>query len=101
MLNRRSHSAVEEDRASRIRAAGGPAELHVWAGGFRGFGALCPQAHISATARRTGSPDSCPRTPPRSAPASPTVPGVRPPGRGMAVVGEVALAPTGDLLPSV
>ena len=31
----------------------GQAELHVWAGGFHGFDALYPQAHISATARRT------------------------------------------------
>lgn len=39
--------------ASGIWAAGGQAELHVWAGGFHGFDALYPQAHISATARRT------------------------------------------------
>ncbi|MFD7280509.1 alpha/beta hydrolase [Streptomyces sp. NPDC059862] len=39
--------------ATRIWAAGGQAELHVWAGGFHGFDALYPQAHISATARRT------------------------------------------------
>ncbi|MEU7710248.1 alpha/beta hydrolase, partial [Streptomyces nodosus] len=25
----------------------------VWAGGFHGFDALYPQAHVSATARRT------------------------------------------------
>lgn len=41
------------DYASRIWAAGGQAELHVWAGGFHGFDALYPQAHISAAARRT------------------------------------------------
>lgn len=39
--------------ATRIWAAGGQTELHVWAGGFQGFDALFPQAHISATARRT------------------------------------------------
>ncbi|UUU21869.1 alpha/beta hydrolase [Streptomyces sp. DSM 40750] len=39
--------------ATRVWAAGGQAELHVWAGGFHGFDALYPQAHISATARRT------------------------------------------------
>ncbi|MFD3918869.1 alpha/beta hydrolase [Streptomyces sp. NPDC058595] len=39
--------------ASRIWAAGGQAELHIWAGGFHGFDALYPQAHIAATARRT------------------------------------------------
>ncbi|WP_314221560.1 alpha/beta hydrolase [Streptomyces zaehneri] len=41
------------DYATRIWAAGGQAELHVWAGGFHGFDALYPQAPISATARRT------------------------------------------------
>ncbi|MEU0484775.1 alpha/beta hydrolase [Streptosporangium sp. NPDC006013] len=39
--------------ATRIWAAGGQAELHVWAGGFHGFDALYPHARISATARRT------------------------------------------------
>ncbi|MGW4104129.1 alpha/beta hydrolase [Streptomyces sp. NPDC004976] len=39
--------------ATRIWAAGGQAELHVWAGGFHGFDALYPQARVSATARRT------------------------------------------------
>lgn len=39
--------------ATRIWAAGGQAELHIWAGGFHGFDALYPQAQISATARRT------------------------------------------------
>ncbi|MFI7433389.1 alpha/beta hydrolase fold domain-containing protein [Micromonospora haikouensis] len=38
--------------ATRIWAAGGQAELHVWAGGFHGFDALYPQARISAQARR-------------------------------------------------
>jgi len=39
--------------ASRIWAAGGQAELHVWAGGFHGFDALYPRVPISAAARRT------------------------------------------------
>lgn len=39
--------------ASRIWAAGGHAELHVWAGGFHGFDALVPAARVSMTARRT------------------------------------------------
>jgi len=39
--------------ASRIWAAGGHAELHVWAGGFHGFDALVPEARVSAAARRT------------------------------------------------
>ncbi|MEV6508080.1 alpha/beta hydrolase [Streptomyces sp. NPDC051642] len=43
----------DTDYATRIWAAGGQAELHVWAGGFHGFDALYPQAGISATARRT------------------------------------------------
>ncbi|WP_019357471.1 alpha/beta hydrolase [Streptomyces sp. AA1529] len=43
----------DADYATRIWAAGGQAELHVWAGGFHGFDALYPQAHLSATARRT------------------------------------------------
>ncbi|MFD6186222.1 alpha/beta hydrolase [Streptomyces goshikiensis] len=43
----------DTDYATRIWAAGGRAELHVWAGGFHGFDALCPRADISATARRT------------------------------------------------
>ncbi|MGN9911255.1 alpha/beta hydrolase [Phytohabitans sp. LJ34] len=38
--------------ATRIWAAGGQAELHVWAGGFHGFDALYPKAAISAAARR-------------------------------------------------
>ncbi|WP_028804426.1 alpha/beta hydrolase [Streptomyces sp. 142MFCol3.1] len=43
----------DTDYATRIWAAAGQAELHVWAGGFHGFDALYPQAHISTTARRT------------------------------------------------
>jgi acetyl esterase/lipase len=39
--------------ASRIWAAGGQAELHVWAGGFHGFDALFPHTRVSAAARRT------------------------------------------------
>ncbi|WP_329136878.1 alpha/beta hydrolase [Streptomyces sp. NBC_01476] len=38
--------------ATRIWAAGGQAELHVWAGGFHGFDALYPQTRVSAAARR-------------------------------------------------
>ncbi|WP_067865221.1 alpha/beta hydrolase [Nocardia shimofusensis] len=40
------------DYATRIWAAGGHAELHLWAGGFHGFDALFPQACLSAAARR-------------------------------------------------
>ncbi|MFG2071469.1 alpha/beta hydrolase [Nonomuraea maritima] len=43
----------DTDYATRIWAAGGQAELHVWAGGCHGFDALYPKAQISATARRT------------------------------------------------
>ncbi|MFB6876033.1 alpha/beta hydrolase [Streptomyces sp. NPDC056323] len=43
----------DADYATRIWAAGGQAELHIWAGGFHGFDALYPQAPISVTARRT------------------------------------------------
>ncbi|WP_432869757.1 alpha/beta hydrolase [Microbispora rosea] len=43
----------DADYATRIWAAGGQAELHVWAGGFHGSDALYPQARISAIARRT------------------------------------------------
>lgn len=39
--------------AGRIWAAGGQTELRIWAGGFHGFDALCPNARISAAARRT------------------------------------------------
>ncbi|MFG2082057.1 alpha/beta hydrolase [Micromonospora tulbaghiae] len=38
--------------ASRIWAAGGQAELHMWAGGFHGFAALFPHVRVSAAARR-------------------------------------------------
>ncbi|MGW4115871.1 alpha/beta hydrolase [Actinosynnema sp. NPDC004786] len=41
------------DYATRIWAAGGQAELHVWAGGFHAFDALHPQARLSTAARRT------------------------------------------------
>ncbi|GAA4562879.1 alpha/beta hydrolase [Planotetraspora kaengkrachanensis] len=41
------------DYATRIWAAGGQAELHVWAGGFHGFDALFPDARLSTAARRT------------------------------------------------
>ncbi|MFY1635598.1 alpha/beta hydrolase [Solwaraspora sp. WMMB335] len=43
------------DYATRIWAAGGQAELHVWAGGCHGFDALFPQVPVSAAARRTRS----------------------------------------------
>ncbi|MEV7010704.1 alpha/beta hydrolase [Streptosporangium sp. NPDC051022] len=39
--------------ATRIWAAGGQAELHIWAGGCHGFDALYPGARISVAARRT------------------------------------------------
>ena len=39
--------------AARIWAAGGQAELHVWAGGVHGFDALFPDAALSVEARRT------------------------------------------------
>jgi len=41
------------DYASRIWAAGGQAELHVWAGGFHGFDATFPTAALSRFARTT------------------------------------------------
>lgn len=41
------------DYASRIWAAGGTAELHVWSGGFHGFDALYPDASLSRAARTT------------------------------------------------
>jgi acetyl esterase/lipase len=43
------------DYATRIWAAGGQAELHIWAGGFHGFDALYPKAGLSVTARQTRS----------------------------------------------
>lgn len=39
------------DYAARIWAAGGQAELHIWAGGFHGFDALDPNATVSRAAR--------------------------------------------------
>ncbi|MEO3811090.1 alpha/beta hydrolase fold domain-containing protein, partial [Sphaerisporangium sp. B11E5] len=39
--------------ATRIWAAGGQADLHIWAGGFHAFDALFPEASLSITARRT------------------------------------------------
>lgn len=41
----------DTDYASRIWAAGGQAELHIWAGGFHGFDAMFPKARLSAAAR--------------------------------------------------
>lgn len=41
------------DYATRIWAAGGQADLHLWAGGFHGFDALFPAAALSAAARAT------------------------------------------------
>lgn len=38
--------------ATRIWAAGGQAELHIWAGAFHGMDALYPRALVSAAARR-------------------------------------------------
>ncbi|WP_423069268.1 alpha/beta hydrolase [Devosia sp. CN2-171] len=38
--------------ASRICAAGGQAELHIWAGGVHGFDGLFPEARVSLAARR-------------------------------------------------
>ena len=43
----------DTDYATRIRAAGGQAALHVWGGPLPRLCALCPQAYIPATARRT------------------------------------------------
>jgi acetyl esterase/lipase len=39
--------------ASGIWAAGGSAELHIWAGGFHGFQTIVPTAAVSQTAVRT------------------------------------------------
>jgi acetyl esterase/lipase len=39
--------------ASAIWAAGGVAELHVWAGGFHSFDGMAPQAAVSVAARET------------------------------------------------
>lgn len=41
------------DYATRLGAAGGRADLHVWSGGFHGFDALFPAAALSAAARAT------------------------------------------------
>jgi acetyl esterase/lipase len=41
------------DFARRIWAAGGRADLHVWAGGYHGFEALVPDAAVSRAARAT------------------------------------------------
>ncbi|MFI5713221.1 alpha/beta hydrolase [Kribbella sp. NPDC051620] len=41
------------DYATRIWSAGGQAALHIWPGGFHGFDAVFPQAHLSTEARRT------------------------------------------------
>ncbi|PRY33520.1 alpha/beta hydrolase [Pseudosporangium ferrugineum] len=41
------------DYVRRIWAAGGTADLHVWAGGYHGFDGLVPDAPISVAARRT------------------------------------------------
>jgi acetyl esterase/lipase len=38
------------DYAERIWRAGGEAELHVWPGGFHGFGGIAPEARISRAA---------------------------------------------------
>lgn len=43
----------DQQYASRIWAAGGQAELHIWAGGIHGFDAAHPAAGISRTARAT------------------------------------------------
>ena len=39
--------------ATRIWAAGGQADLHLWSGGFHGFDAVFPQAQLSTEARST------------------------------------------------
>lgn len=41
--------------ASAIWAAGGVAELHVWAGGFHSFDGMAPRAAVSVAARETRS----------------------------------------------
>jgi acetyl esterase/lipase len=41
------------DYATRIWAAGGQAELHVWAGGFHGFSGVVPEATVSKAANST------------------------------------------------
>ena len=43
------------DYASRIWAAGGQAELHVWNGGFHGFDMYCPSSALTADALQARS----------------------------------------------
>jgi acetyl esterase/lipase len=43
----------DQQYASRIWAAGGQAELHIWAGGTHGFDAMTPSAGLSRAARAT------------------------------------------------
>lgn len=61
--------------ASRIWAAGGQAELHVWPGGFHAFDAFAPEAALSTDARaareRWLRRLLRPRQPPEAAPPSP------------------------------
>ncbi|MFT4232658.1 MAG: alpha/beta hydrolase fold domain-containing protein [Leucobacter sp.] len=40
----------DTDYASRIWAAGGEAELHIWAGGFHGFDVFAPESELSRAA---------------------------------------------------
>jgi acetyl esterase/lipase len=42
----------DAEYVSRIWAAGGQAELHIWAGGVHGFDGLFPSARVSAAARQ-------------------------------------------------
>ena len=49
--------------ASGIWAAGGSAELHIWAGGFHGFQSIVPTAAVSRAAvraRGVGAPQLAP-----------------------------------------
>ncbi|WDZ86598.1 alpha/beta hydrolase [Micromonospora cathayae] len=61
--------------ATRIWAAGGQAELHVWPGGFHGFDALYPQARLSAQARRARTDWLARVLAPATAPARPQLSG--------------------------
>ncbi|MFC8846773.1 alpha/beta hydrolase [Micromonospora sp. NPDC057141] len=63
--------------ATRIWAAGGQAELHVWAGGFHGFDALYPHAQISAQARRARTDWLARILTPAAGPARPQLSGQR------------------------
>ncbi|MGY3519287.1 alpha/beta hydrolase [Micromonospora sp. PTRAS2] len=63
--------------ATRIWAAGGQAELHVWAGGFHGFDALYPQARVSAQARRARTDWLARVLDPAAGPARPQLSGQR------------------------